>query len=95
MSNTRRITAPQPVEFYELRFWDGGNGTTNPPSGFIVDKLELAEQWSTSGPGRDYRTTRGVLIHHLEDMPEAEEVLKRQKAMNKLTVAEQKLLGLI
>lgn len=91
---TRRIGKPQPVEFYVLRNWDGGSGTSNRPNGFIVSKKELADEWTKGKNGCDYQTVKGILVQRLEDIPEAQEALKRQKALDKLTEEEKKLLGL-
>ena len=91
---TRRISKPQPVEFYVLRDWDGGGGTSNRPNGFILNKKELADEWVKVTTGCDYQTVKGILVQRLEDIPAAQDILKRQKALEKLTPEEQKLLGL-
>ena len=94
MSSTRRIGKPQPVEFYILRDWDGGGGTSNRPNGFIVNSKELADKWKDGITGADYISYSGILDQQLADIPKAKEMLARQKALAKLTPAEQKLLGL-
>lgn len=93
--NTRRITSPHSIEYYELREYDGGDGTGNQPTGFIVANKQLADEWERSVNGRSYRQMAGILVGRLEDIPAAEDILKRQKALAKLTVEEKKLLGLI
>lgn len=90
----RRIAKPTPVDFYELYNWDGADGRTNHSSGFIVGRKELAEEWAETGTGRSYRRMHGILVGRLEDIPEAQDALKRQKALDKLTEEEKKLLGL-
>ena len=91
---TRRIRPPEPVEFFVLREWDGGNGTSNTSSGYLTKARSVADDWSKTAPGRDYTRIRGVMIARLDDMPMAEEALKRQKALAKLTDEEKNLLGL-
>lgn len=90
----RRIPKPQPVEFYALENWDGTDGRTNRPTGFIVSKKELAEQWVKDHPGASYKSMQGVLVSRLEDIPDAQGILARQKALAKLSEADKKALGL-
>jgi len=90
----RRIGKPVAVEFYELHNWDGGEGTINSPSGFIVQSKKLAEEWTKINMGSSYRTVKGILVQRLEDIPDAQDCLDRQKALDKLTDKEKQLLGL-
>lgn len=94
MSNERRIRPPAPLTVYELREWDGADGRSNRPNGFVTHRKTVAEEWAKSGTGRDYRTVDGILIDCLDDMPEAQEALAKKKALSKLTEEEKVLLGL-
>jgi|SRR6056297_2186348 len=89
-----RLKDPDAIELYILEDWDGSDGTANRPNGFIVRSKELADEWIKNKTGTSYRKISGVVVSRLEDIPKAEEVLARQKALEKLTLKEQKLLGL-
>ena len=90
----RRISKPEPVEFYALESWDGADGRTNRPTGFIVRSEEMAKQWVAQNNGASYKSMKGVLVGRLEDIPDAQKILARQKALAKLTDEDKKALGL-
>lgn len=90
----RRIGKPEPVKLFLLCDWDGGGGCGNRPNGFIVKDEALAKKWVDNNTGSSYNTVKGVIVQRLEDIPEAQEALDRQKALDKLTDKEKQLLGL-
>jgi hypothetical protein len=55
---------------------------------------KLAAEWQKLNTGSSYFTYKGVLVHSLDQIPEAQDALKRQKALDKLTQEEKELLGL-
>lgn len=94
IGSNRRISTPKPVEFYELESWDGADGRSNRSTGFIVNNEKLAKQWVAQNNGASYKSMKGVLVSRLEDIPGAQELLARQKALAKLTDEDKKALGL-
>lgn len=87
-------TKPELLELYVLKHWDGGAGTANRNSGYLVRSQGLAEAWVKYYPGASYDKINGVIIDSLADIEIAEKELKRRRALNKLTNEEKKLLGL-
>lgn len=90
----RRVSEPKPITIFVLREWDGADGCTNPPTGYMTHKKSVAEEWVAGQNGRSYDKHEGVVINNLEQMPEAAIVIKRQKALAKLSDEDKEILGL-
>ena len=90
----RRISSPEPIELYILKDWDGADGRANRTNGYIVRTKQLAEEWVANHTGSSYQSVSGIVVGNLTDIPQAKEMLARQKALAKLTPDEKKLLGL-
>jgi hypothetical protein len=84
----------EPITLYELREWDGADGRSNSPTGFVTKSAVVANEWSESGTGRDFRTMEGVIIERMSDIGPAKVEREKQKALGKLTAREKELLGL-
>lgn len=76
------------VRFHALYDWDGADGTCNSPSGFVTTSKTVAEEWTKRNIGASYRTIEGIMIRSLENLEDAQQNLKRQRALDKLTPEE-------
>ena len=84
----------QHIKLFSLEDYDGADGRSNSPSGFLTFDEFAAKEWNRVQSGNSYKTIEGILIDSLNAIPKAKEHLAKQKALSKLTPEEIKLLGI-
>jgi hypothetical protein len=82
------------IKIYSLMRWDGGDGRSNTPSGYLTYNGAVATRWANLNVGQDFLLISGVLINSIADIKEAKDELDRHKALERLSPREKYLLGL-
>ena len=83
------------IELWVLNDFDGSDGRYNRSAGYVTNSMDCAEEWLKKGFGRSHTRFEGVLIESMSDLEDAEILVRRQKALAKLTEDDKRILGLI